>query len=272
MKTIMKTSQAPAARLAVLLFIWLPGALHAQQDAGSILGTVLDPSGSVVPGVKVTVTNALTNVKVTITTDTNGDYIATPLRIGTYRVETDMSGFKKTVEDGIVLDVQDRRRIDLRLVVGDASEKVEVSATEALLQTQTSSLGQLFETRPIVELPLNGRSYFQLMTLAAGVFIPQQMNTIWGNQENYLFVAINGNRAMQNTFLLDGVNNNTADNNNPAIVPIPDAIAEFKVQTSAAPAEFGRSAGGAINVTIKSGTNHYHGNLFEFQRRDSLDA
>lgn len=190
------------------------------------MGRVLDASGATVPGAAITITNVLTNLRVTVNTDTNGDYIATPLRIGTYRLETEISGFKKTVQNGIVLRVQDRLRIDLLLEVGAVSERVEVTAVETLLQTQTSSLGQVFETRPIQDLPLNGRSYIQLITLAAGAFVPQRMSTIWPDA----FVAVNGNRAHENTYLLDGVNNNTSDNNNPAIIPPPDAIAEFKVK------------------------------------------
>lgn len=261
----------PKPHLVRLLSVFLLVSLcpmQAQQDSGAILGTVFDPGGAVVPGVAVRVINVATNIATAITTDQNGEFVATPLRIGTYRVEAEAAGFKKTVRDGIDLRVQDRLRIDLNLQVGEVTETVEVPGFAPLLQTQTSSVGQVVETKTIVDLPLNGRSYLQLITLAAGAFVPQRMNTIWNDQ----FVAINGNRAMQNTFLLDGVNNNTTDNSNPAIIPPPDAIAEFKVQTNAMSAEFGRSAGGAINVTIKSGTNQFHGNAFEFLRNDTLDA
>lgn len=252
---------------AVILALALP-TLPAQQDTGTITGAVFDSAGAVMPGVAVRVISTATNITLSLTTNQDGEFVATPLRIGAYRVEAEATGFKKTVRDGIVLRVQDRLRVDLRLEVGAVTETVEVTETPPLLQTQTSSVGQVMETKSIVELPLNGRSYLQLITLAAGAFVPQRMNTIWNDQ----FVAINGNRAMQNTFLLDGVNNNTTDNSNPAIIPPPDAIAEFKVQTSAMSAEFGRSAGGAINVTIKSGSNQYHGNMFEFLRNDSLDS
>jgi hypothetical protein len=242
--------------------------LLSQQDAGAIVGTAIDPAGAVIPGIAVSVINAATNMTTTLTTDQNGDFTAIALKIGTYRVEAQGPGFKKSVQEGIELRVQDRLRIDLHMQVGEVSEVVEVAAISPLLQTQTSSVGQVVETKTITDLPLNGRSYLQLIVLAPGAFIPQRMNTIWSDQ----FVAINGNRAMQNTFLLDGVNNNTSDNSNPAIIPPPDAIAEFKVQTNAMAAEFGRSAGGAINVTIKSGSNQFHGDLFEFMRHQALDA
>jgi hypothetical protein len=250
------------------LLVLLAALAWGQQDSANIVGTVRDPGGAVVPGASVRIVNTGTNITVSLITDSNGEYTSAPLRIGAYRVEAEAPGFKRTVRDGVELRLQDRVRIDLQLEVGQVSETVEVTALTPLLQTQTSSVGQVVETRTITDLPLNGRSYLQLVTLAAGAFVPQRMNTIWNDQ----FVAINGNRAMQNTFLLDGVNNNTTDNSNPAIVPPPDAIAEFKVQTNAMSAEFGRSAGGAINVSIKSGTNQYHGNVFEFLRNDKLDA
>ena len=139
----MKERNIPQAwRLAVLFGFWLLGPLlYAQQDTGTILGTVLDSTGAVVAGANVTVTNVLTNVKVTVTADSNGDFIATPLRIGTYRIEAEIAGFKKTVQDGIVLRVLDRLRIDLHLEVGAVTERVEVTGVETLLATQTSSLG-----------------------------------------------------------------------------------------------------------------------------------
>jgi Carboxypeptidase regulatory-like domain/TonB dependent receptor-like, beta-barrel len=262
-----------STRKSVVLVLFLelllvPPLTFAQQDTGAIVGTVFDPGGAVVPGATVRVTNTGTNISVSVTTDSSGAFNTPPLRIGIYRMEVEVSGFKKSVRDGISLRVQDRLNLDVRLEVGEVTQTVDVSATEVLLQTQTSSVGQIMETHTIVDLPLNGRNYLQLITLTAGAFVPQPMNTIWADQ----FVAINGNRAMLNSFLLDGVNNNTTDNSNPAIIPPPEAIAEFKVQTNAMAAEFGRSAGGAINVSIKSGTNQYHGNVFEFIRNDKLDA
>lgn len=252
----------------VVLWTFSASAL-AQQDTGTIVGTVLDPGGAVVPGATVRLTNIATNISVALTTDSSGVFTSPPLRIGNYRMEVEVSGFKKSIRDGIGLRVQDRLNLDVRLEVGEVTQTVEVTgASDVLLQTQTSSVGQVIETQAIVDLPLNGRNYIQLITLTAGAFVPAPMNTIWNDQ----FVAINGNRAMLNTFLLDGVNNNTTDNSNPAIIPPPEAIAEFKVQTNAMAAEFGRSAGGAINVSIKSGTNLYHGNVFEFIRNDKLDA
>lgn len=240
----------------------------AQQDTGTIVGSVLDPGGAVVAGAAVRIIHTGTGIGHSLTTGNDGIFLSPPLQSGTYRIEVESAGFKRSVRDHVVLRLQERLDIPFTLEVGAVNEIVEVTGAAPLLQTQTSSLGQTMESKVIADLPLNGRSYLQLITLTAGAFIPQRMNTIWNDQ----FVAINGNRAMQNTFLLDGVNNNTSDNSNPAIIPPPDAIAEFRVQTNAMSAEFGRSAGGAINVTIKSGTNQFHGNLFQFVRNDAFDA
>jgi hypothetical protein len=249
-------------------------ALVAQQDTGIIAGVALDPTGSPVPGVSVKIINTGTNLAIGLTTDQTGNYASPPLRIGVYRVEAEAAGFKKLIEDNIELRVQDRLAIDLHMEVGQVNETVEVTGTAPMLQTQTSSLGQVMETKSIGDVPLNGRNWMQLITLSAGVFVPQKLNTAYFNPVGYAenFVVINGNRAMQNTFLLDGINNNTTDNSVPATYPPPDAIAEFKVQTNAMPAEFGRAAGGVINMTIKSGANEFHGDAYEFLRNQILDA
>ncbi len=248
--------------------------LLAQQDTGVIAGSVFDQANAVVPGVTVRIVNTATNITVALTSDQGGNYTSPPLKIGIYRLEAEAPGFKKLIQDGVELRVQDRLQIDLHLEVGQVSETVEVAATPALLQTATSSLGQVMETKSIADVPLNGRNFMQLITMSPGVFVPQKLNTAYFNPVGYAenFVVINGNRAMQNTFLLDGVNNNTTDNSVPATYTPRDAISEFKVQTNAMPAEFGRAAGGVINMTIKSGSNQFHGDLYEFMRNQILDS
>jgi hypothetical protein len=258
----------------LLLYSLVAITLLAQQDTGIIAGTVLDPGGAVVPQVAVRIVNTGTNLSVELTSDQNGDFVSPPLRIGTYRLEAEKTGFKKLIQDGIGLRLQERLQIDLHMEVGGISETVEVSSTAPLLQTATSSVGQVMETKTIADVPLNGRNFMQLVTLSPGVFVPQKLNTAYFNPVGYAenFVVINGNRAMQNTFLLDGVNNNTTDNSVPAVYPPPDAIAEFKVQTNAMPAEFGRAAGGVINASVKSGSNQFHGDVYEFLRNQIFDA
>ena len=147
-------------------------------------------------------------------------------------------------------------------------QSVEVMAEVPLLQSETSSLGQVIETKKMVDLPLNGRNFIQLITLSTGAYVPQGTNSSYQNT----LVAINGNRIENNNFLLDGVNNNTTDNNQPPVLPDPDAIAEFKVLTNMLPAEFGRGLGGTVIVNMKSGTNGFHGTVFEFLRNQDFDA
>ena len=214
-----------------LTFTFCAG-LFGQQDAASITGQVTDASGLAVANATVTVTNRDTNVSVRVATGQDGLYVATPLRIGVYKVDVEAKGFKKTVRDEIPLRVQDRLRVDFRLEVGDLTQTIEVTAEAPLLQSESTSLGQVIATRPVSELPLNGRNFIQLVALSTGAYIPQRNNSLY---QDFL-IGINGNRIQNNNFLLDGVNNNTTDNNQAPILPSPDAIAEFKVQSNLLPA------------------------------------
>jgi hypothetical protein len=175
---VSKVNPHSKVRVCLYLVLIVP-ALLAQQDSGAIAGAAIDPAGAVIPGVIVKVVNTGTNQTTTLTTDQNGQFAATALKIGTYRVEAEAAGFKKIVRDGIEVRVQDRLQIDLHMQVGEVSETVEVAGAAQLLQTLTSSVGQVMETKSITDLPLNGRSYLQLIVLAPGAFIPQRMNTIW---------------------------------------------------------------------------------------------
>ncbi len=251
-----------------LLVVFCVSLLTGQQDTGMITGLVTDASNAPVSGAAVSVINRNTNVRTGVTTGSDGIYVATPLKIGAYGVQVEVTGFKKVVREGIQLQVQDRLRIDFKLEVGDVTQTVEVSAQAPLLQSESTSLGQVIDKRSVADLPLNGRNFTQLIVLAPGAYIPQRNNSLYRS----LLVGINGNRVQNNNFMLDGINNNTTDNNNTTIIPSPDAIAEFKVQTNLLPAEFGRSLGGTININIKSGTNEFHGSAFEFLRNSELDA
>ncbi len=194
---------------SLLFSLALCSAIFAQQDAASITGQVTDPTGLAVTNAVINVTNRETNVRLRVETGADGLYVATPLRIGTYTVDVEAKGFKKTVRDGIPLRVQDRLRLDFRLEVGDLTQTIEVSAEAPLLQSESTSLGQVIATRPVSELPLNGRNFIQLIALSTGAYIPQRNNSLY---QDFL-IGINGNRIQNNNFLLDGVNNNTTDNN-----------------------------------------------------------
>ena len=260
----------PLLRSAILctIFFASAGVCFAQQDTGIITGVVTDRSGSAVPNATVALLNTGTNTSIRVTTDNDGLFVATPLRIGSYTIAVEARGFKKSVRENILLRVQDRLRIDFELEVGQLTETIEVTAGAPLLQSETTSLGQVMPTKPVSELPLNGRNFIQLIALTPGAYIPQRNNSLY---QDFL-IGINGNRIQNNNFLLDGINNNTTDNNQAPVLPSPDAIAEFKVQSNLQPAEFGRGLGGTINISLRSGTNVFHGVLFEFLRNDKLDA
>ncbi len=252
--------------------------LQAQVDTATVVGAVQDSSGAVVPGASVTATEVNTNTKTSTRTDTAGNYVLTPLRIGTYSVAVEAQGFKKETRGGIVLQVQDRVRVDFALQVGALTEAVNIEAEVPVVQTESSSLGDVIGSRQITDLPLNGRDYTQLATLTAGVVkITENGGGINGstsasNGNAGGAFAVNGTRGNLNNFMLDGIDNNSNDNAGNILRTNVDAIEEFKVQTSNYSAEFGRSGGAVINATIKSGTNQFHGTVFEFFRNSDLDA
>src|SRR5690242_208315 len=258
---------------AFLLCLAAALVLNAQTTSGSIVGTITDPSGAVIGGANITITNVDTNISVKTTTDQAGNYVVTPLAIGRYSVSVEAAGFKKSVRSDIPLNVQDRVRVDATLEVGAVTDTVEVQAAAPLLQTDTSYLGQVVDSQRIVDLPLNGRFFTRLAVLTAGT-----APTVHGaRDENTGGFTANGVRPYQNNFLLDGMDNNSLSEDlgsqqSFVIGPPPDAIAEFKVQTNSMSAEFGRSGGAVLNVTIKSGTNALHGTAYEFLRNSDLDA
>ncbi len=260
----------------LLLFCWMVwlGSIHAgaQEFRGAILGHVQDPSGAVVAGALVTITNTATNVAVTAKTADDGSYLVPFLVPGPYRVTAEMTGFKKALRDGIEVRVQDRLTVDLVLEVGATSETIEVTAAAPLLEVNSATMGQVIDNRQIVSMPLNGRSTYLLTRLAPGV-MPTDTRTFTRPFDNGAISnsSLSGNRGRANEVLLDGISNVGADNTI-TFTPSIDATQEFKVQTNTYDAEFGRSAGGVVNVTVKSGTNQVHGSLFEFFRNNVLDA
>src|SRR5712692_1642208 len=257
--------------LLCLIISWVR--LGAQTTTGSIVGTVTDPSGAVIAGSNVTVANQGTSNSVKTTTDPTGNYVVTPLAVGTYTVAVEAAGFKKSVRSDIPINVQDRVRVDASLEVGAVTDTVEVVAAAPTLQTDTSYLGQVVGSQEIVDLPLNGRYFTRLAVLTAGT-APTPNGA---RDEKTGGFSSNGVRPYQNNYLLDGVDNNSlsedlVSDQSFVIGPPPDAIAEFKVQTNSMSAEFGRSGGAVLNVTIKSGTNELHGTVYEFLRNSALDA
>lgn len=261
------------AVLLVTLFAILTPASWAQKDTGTIVGTVKDPSGAVVPNAGVTVTDVEHGQTLSTTTNTDGDFVASPLRVGRYSVTVQKVGFKKAVSVPVDLDVQDRIAVNVVLQVGEISESVVVTSASPLLESETSALGQVVDSQRVANLPLNGRNFAQLALLTAGT-APSEPGA--RDEQSYGFSA-GGARSLQNNFLLDGIDNNSnltdlLNETNYVIQPPVDALAEFKVQTNAYSAEFGRGNGAIVNAVIKSGTNDLHGSAWGFLRNNVLDA
>ena len=261
------------ATLFCLMLLALASPLWAQKDAGAIVGLVRDPSGAVVTGAKVTVTDAERGIELVLATNAQGEYVAGPLKIGHYTVTVEKQGFKKAVAGPVEVNIQDRVSVDLKLEPGMATEVVTVSGQRPQLETETSELGQVVDSHTINALPLNGRNYAQLALLGTGIAAAEPGSRV---ETTYGFSS-NGARSLQNNFLLDGIDNNAnlGDVLNGAayvVQPSVDAIAEFKVETNAYSAEFGRGNGAIMNAVIKSGTNQIHGDVWEFLRNDKVDA
>ena len=257
--------------VAVLL---LSGLSLLGQTLGEISGTVVDPSGAGVPNSTVTLTSTTTNASRTEQTNEQGLYTFPSVPPGIYNVKVEHPGFKTTTSNVEVL-VQQSVRLDLTLQVGQVSESVEVSATAALLQAENATVGTVVETKSIVELPLNGREYLNLVTLAPNVsnLAPPsgQAQSRQGADRANQSISAGGNRIVYDYYTLDGVVNTDPNFNTYIVLPSIDALQEFKVQTGVYPAEFGHEAT-QINVLTKSGGNAYHGSLFEFVRNNDFDA
>jgi hypothetical protein len=243
-------------------------------DSGVLLGKITDSSGAVVPGAEVQLLNEETRLTANTTAGEHGDYTFSPVRIGTYTVSVQKTGFSKTIQPHVTVDIQQQVLINLTLRPGQIDQTVEVTAAAPLLQTQDASVGQVINAKAIQELPLNGRNYTFLAQLSAGISYGQKDTR--GEDGNGRFTA-NGARATQNNYLLDGIDNNSAiisrQNGKDFVVLTPvDALSEFKVLTNSYSAEFGRAAGAVLNATVKSGSNGLHGDAWEFLRNNAMDA
>lgn len=267
----------------ILLCVFLMSAsmpMWGQADTGVITGIVTDQAGAVIPAAKVTITSQSTGVTSAITSDSQGYFTSAPINPGTYSVMATASGFQSQTQAGIILRVQDRLNLSFRMAVGQTSQSVMVTNQTPVIDSQTSSLGTVVSSSTITEMPLNGRNYLQLAGLSTGVIQTSfgsnsQTNGNTGGssgQPGQVTFASDGARGTLNNFLLDGMDNNSNDNGGNIIYTNSDAIQEFKIQTNSYSAEFGRSGGAVINAVTKSGTNSYHGDVFEFFRNSALDA
>jgi hypothetical protein len=257
---------------AACLLFGLSGLLG--QTLGSIAGEVRDVTGGAIPNVQITVTNTATNAVRTVTSNVSGDYSVPSLPPGIYTVKAESQGFKTLVRTQVEIQVQQNSRIDFQLQVGQVNESVEVIA-DSVMVTENATVGTVIENKRIVELPLNGRNYLQLVSLAPNVstgFSTQgQASARQGGIRSTQTISVAGQRTNFNHYTLDGVENTDPNFNTFVVMPSVDALQEFKVQTGVYPAEFGRQTT-QINVLTKSGTNQFHGAAFEFLRNDKLDA
>ena len=249
-------------------------AMFAQFESATLTGIVTDSSGQVIPNVSVKAINEGTSVEAASITNGEGRYNFPSLRPGSYRVVAATTGFKQFVSSGVVLQVNQAARLDIALTIGTVTEEVKVTGEAPVLETESGSRGAVIDHTKIVELPLNGRDYNQLALLSPGVLAPTPRLQSVGFRGVF---NVNGNRAFQNAFQLDGVDNTSYSNsfrglNVQVIQPSVEALQEFKIQTNAYSAEFGRSAGALVNAVIRSGTNELHGSVFEFLRNSELDA
>src|SRR5687767_14746749 len=248
----------------------------AQFETASVLGTVQDPTGAVVPGANVTLLSLDTGIATTKVSDDKGGYEFASVRIGNYKVSAELSGFAPAVANNVRVSIGARQRVDLTLNPGSMTEAVEVTADVSLLENDSSQRGQVITHEQAVALPLNGREYSSLVLLTTGVRL-SALNTGSASTVREGSFNVNGLRSTFNNFLLDGLDNNAYGTSNQGfsnqvMQPPPDAVAEFKVVTNNMSAEYGRSGGATINVAYASGTNRFRGSLWEFMRDTSLNA
>ena len=257
---------------SVVVILFAGVVLHAQQETASIRGSVTDPSGASVVRAHVMAVQLDTGFTRQVETDNQGDYLLVLLPIGHYRLEAIARGFKKYVQEGITLGVNQVAVVPVQLSVGSTQQTIDVKADAVLVQT-TNDLGQTVHDRDILDLPLNGRNFSQLGLLQPGTApLTQGLQQAGGSLRSGQSYAVDGMRPESNEFLVDGAENYNSINAGFVLKPPPDAIAEFRILTNTASAEFGHNAGSNTNIVTSSGSNHIHGDVYDFLRNDALDA
>src|ERR1700730_13374308 len=245
--------------------------LVAQSTGGRILGRVADPTGAVLANVKIMLVNDATGISNSSQTNDSGDYVFPQVVVGSYHVEFDLTGFKKDIRRGVTVDLNQIVTLNLVMQIGGAQEIVDVTSEAPLVDTSSTQLGAVMDQRSVSSLPLNARDTYQLLQLQPGVQGVGGSDLFYGrNQAGAL--SVNGGRGRSNNFNVNGGDGNDLFVNSPAIQPTPDSIAEFRVLSNTFDAEYGRNSGAVINVVTKSGTNSWHGSVYEFLRNQSLNA
>lgn len=270
MKSTARSLWAGLSVVTLLLAMMATGL--AQTYTATVTGTITDQAGAAVPGAKVTAVNQGTKLEYNAQSSDSGVYTIPFLPVGTYVLTIEANGFKKLVSNEIVLEVNQTARINLSLQVGGVTDTVNVTDVAPVLQTESVTVGNVITGNTTTALPLNGRNFQQLTLLVPGTINPNPggFNSVGQGAQGRPYV--NGNREQGNAFLLDGISVDETIDNRIGYKPNVDALAEFKVETSNSSAEFGNVTGATVNATLKSGTNDFHGNVFEFLRNDALDA
>jgi len=271
----MPSSTVSRATRSLVVFVCLGCStlLSAQSTGGRILGRVADPTGAVLAQVSVTATNEATGVSRNTQTNDNGDYVFPEVPVGTYTLNFDLTGFKKSVRHGVTLEINQVITLNMVMEIGEAKEVVEVTSEAPLVDTTSTQLGAVVNNRSVNELPLNERDTYQFLQLQPGVQsqLGSSGSTFYGSDKAGS-VSVNGGRGRANNFSVNGGDANDQFVNAAAVQPTPDAIDEFRVITNTFDAEYGRNSGAVVNVVTKSGTNSLHGNVYEYFRNTVLNA
>src|SRR5271155_1062378 len=257
----------------VALSLLLPALLPAQGASGRILGRVADPTGAVLSAAKITLTNEATGISRDATTNESGDYSFVEVAPGTYTLQFELTGFKKNIQKSVIVDVNQVVTLNSTLQIGGSQETVEVTSEAPQVDTTSTQLGAVINNRSINELPLNTRDTYQFLQAQPGV--QSQLGSsgsLFAGSDDPGSVSVNGGRTRANNFNVNGGDANDQFVNTPTIDPTPDAVEEFRVITNTFDAEYGRNSGSVVNVITKSGTNAFHGNLYEYFRNTILDA
>jgi len=262
-----------------LIAMLAPRPIAAQVDTGGITGTVTDPTGAAVVDATITLTNPATGVSQVTRTTSTGTYSFSGIRTGTYNLKAEAQGFQTFSASGLDVHIQNVLTEDVKLVAGTVSQQVEVTAAAPLLQAESGAVGQTIRTETVNDLPLQARNWASLSQLSAGVTTaPAGQPSGDSGSTSSAFFVVDGANLWQNDFRLNGINDNiemyggASVSSNATITPPPDAIQEFKLQNGNMTAEFGHSTGGVVNATTKSGTNHFHGDVWEYVRNDIFNA
>jgi len=270
-KLCLYTAHPKPVCLILALCLSLPTLLVAQGTSGRILGRIADPTGAVLAGVKIKATNEATGVAQTTASNESGDYVFPNLSVGTYSLSFDLTGFKNNVRRSVTIDVNQVITLNMTMQVGQTQEVVDVTSEAPLVETSSTQLGTVVNDRAIVQLPLNERDTYQFLSLQPGVQSQVGADLYYGGSSTGS-VSVNGGRGRANNFSVNGGDANDLFANLPTVQPSPDSVEEFRILTNGFDAEYGRNSGSVVNVVTKSGTNQFHGDLYEFHRNRPLNA